>query len=300
MNNNFEVIGIFLLLLLGVWILPFISTVGFGQTYNQTSLVNTTVNITNTAPTVFDVTISSSISLVAYSNFILECNATTYDYNNDTLEVNGTFHQSIVGSSGAADQNYRYYNTSCTPLTMQDYSMNWSCTFPLNYFTNNGTWYCNVTANDIRNASQSNISLLGTVNPLVAIKMDAVLDYGQLEANDISNDTVANITNAGNRDANISVMGYGAAEGDTYAMICSGGGTIPLSNERYSRTNGTAYASMTQLTGTSVNMTNFFVPQRLSEGADSVNSTFWRIQIPPSASGICNGKILFTASDRGN
>ena len=44
---------------------------------------------------------------------------------------------------------------------------------------------------------------------------------------------------------------------------------------------------------------SFYVPQRIDETYDSMNATFWKVQIPVGAGGVCNGKILFSATDRG-
>ena len=54
---------------------------------------------------------------------------------------------------------------------------------------------------------------------------------------------------------------------------------------------------MTELTGSNLLIENFLVPQRIWETYDQVNSTFWKVQIPVGAGGICDGKIMFTATD---
>ena len=297
MSNKKQLLGIILLVFL-LWLMPFWSRTGISQTYNETYLLNTTVNVTNSAPMVYDVLIPAEINLIAYNALELQCNVSTYDYNNDTLQVNATFFRSNESTIGAIDKNYRYLNSSCLPATVQDYYMNWTCTFNVSYFANNGTWFCNSTAVDTRGGFASNQSSMGTVNSLIAIKLDPVLDFGQLEVGQTSNDTLANITNAGNRAANISVKGWGSVEGDGFAFDCEFG-SINIENEKYSITNGTTYSSMTALTVNSVNLTNYFVPQRVDEEIDSVNSTYWKIYIPNGAGGLCTGKILFTASDKG-
>ena len=97
--------------------------------------------------------------------------------------------------------------------------------------------------------------------------------------------TIVNITNAGNRNINITVEGYGATVGDGYAMVCEYGSTIPIANEHYG-TSELPYSFMVPLTGSGVQFDSpFFVPQRTSETQDQVNSTFWRLQIPVTAIG---------------
>jgi hypothetical protein len=298
-GKYYSVILFALILFFVIWLsLLFEPKESLGQPYNTTYLVNTTVNITNSGPIVFDVTLQTPIDLIAYDNLTVECNASVFDYDNNTQGLNATLHQSTVSPIGTADQNFRYLNTSCTQKTPTDYYTNFSCTFTLRYFANNGTWYCNATAIDTLQGVGTNQSNQATINPLVAIKMDSVLDYGNVGANQISNDTVANVTNVGNRNANISVLGYGATEGDGLAMVCTFG-SIPVSNERYNITSNNTFGLMNQLTGASAMIPRFYVPQRTDEAIDSTNQTYWKLFIPAGAGGICNGKILFTASDRG-
>jgi hypothetical protein len=291
-----------LVLLFGAWLFFLTEPDIRGQvTYNTTSLVNTTVNITNAAPLVYLAVLDTPVNLVAYNNKTVYCNVTVFDFDNDSVVVNATIYiNGTTNTSSPDDGNNHYSNTSCARKTPQDRLMNYTCTFTVRYYANNNTkWMCNATARDVKNATGVNISNLGTINPLVAIKMPELLDYGQLEVNQISNDTLANVTNAGNRDANISVKGYGATEGDGFAFICSFG-TIDLSYERYNITYNSSYTLMSQLTSASTMISRFYVPQRTSESADSINLTMWRLQVPVGAGGVCNGKILFTASDRGN
>jgi len=270
-----------------------------GQLYNETYIVNTTVNITNAAPDVLNVVIPSSIDLLAYDNITVQCNFTVYDFDNNTDRANATFHYYTASAAGPQDQNFRYSNTSCSRVTPIDFYTNFTCTFSVNYFANNGTWYCNATGIDALNSTGTNESSPGTVNPLVAIKMDPVLDYGELGVNQESNDTLANITNAGNRDANISVQGGGNTLGDGLSFNCTFG-TIDVDFERYDIVNGTAWSSQTPLTASSAMISGFYVPQRTDEATDSINSTYWKLKIPVGAGGVCNGKILFSATDRGN
>lgn len=293
--GRYELILIGLFILFGLWMTPFMleST----QAYNSTALVNTTVNITNAAPMVKLVRIPTPTNLVAYNNRTIYCNVTTYDFDNDTLVVNASFHYSTSGPQYPTDQNSHYKNISCTRTSIQGFYMNWSCGFRVNYFANNGTWYCNSTASDA-SAYSSNSSIAGTINPLVALKATPLIDYGNLPTLNISSEQIANITNGGNRNINISVTGFGSTLGDGLAMVCDSG-SIGVGNEAYDRSSGSPFAFMNPLTASSVKIDNFWVNQRVSETNDSLNRTYWRIQIPTGAGGVCNGKLLFTASDRG-
>ncbi|MEM3373993.1 MAG: hypothetical protein QW757_03205 [Candidatus Woesearchaeota archaeon] len=298
-EQNLILIGLSLLFV--AWLLLLIEPLINSQPYNSTALVNTTVNITNSAPMVYNVFLDTPINLIAYGNKTVYCNATIFDFDNQTIAVNATLYiVGITDENSPDDGNDHYTNTSCTRVSPQDREMQYRCAFSVRYYANNNTnWRCNVTAIDTGNAINSNISNLATINPLVAIKLPPLIDYGDLAVWDISQDIDANVTNAGNRDANISVEGWGSTPGDGLAFVCDFG-SIAISYERYDITTGTNYNLMSQLSTTTTMIQNFYVPQRTSEIYDSINSTWWKVQIPIGAGGVCNGTILFTATDRGN
>jgi len=301
MENNLSLVFILLFIGLGLWLLPFNSIMGEGQLYNETFLANTTVNITNAAPLITAISLQTPIDLRSYNTTNITCNVSVFDFDNDSVLVNATFY--LEGTSNPLspdDNNSHYTNTNCTLLSPQDLNMNYSCVFSIEYYADNSSqWLCNATVSDQGFVPTSNESNYATVNPLVAIKMDPLLDYGDLEVGQTSPDTLANITNAGNRDANISVDGYGSVDGDGLAFNCSFG-SITLDYERYDSVSGTPYGGMSLLTDTSTMIPNFYVPQRTNDAAESINSTYWKVQIPVGAGGVCNGKILFSAIDRGN
>ena len=280
-----------------VWTILLINPSSYGQTYNETATLNTTVNITNSNPLVRLVTIENPVTLTAYSNKTVYCNTTIFDYDNDTISVNASLFYETSSPLAANDQNDHYTNTSCTQTGRFNEQMNYTCAFSVNYFANNGTWYCNVTAIDDDDAIGTNQSQGGIIEPLIAIRVPGILDFGNLVQGQISENALANITNAGNRDTNLSVEGYAVTPGDLLAMNCSFG-EIPLSFERYNATNSSNYDLMAQLSNDTTMIKDIFVPQRVDESLESINSTYWKLQIPPAAGGVCNGKILFTATDR--
>ncbi len=303
MKNGNKIVLVILMIAMVIWVLPFLAknTSSQGQEINDTYLVNTTVNITNAAPLVKDVSIPDSISLTADANTTVQCNVTTYDYNNDTIQVNASLFYNLESPVGPVDQNYRYINSSCTNVSgIQDYEINWTCSFQVNYFANNGSWFCNATAIDENDAVLTNQSSAGVVQPLIAIKMDDVLDFGDYAAGEISDSVTANVTNSGNRNLNITVEGYGQTPGDGYAMVCEYGSSIPIGNERY-QTSDLPYTFMVPLTGTAAKIPDpWYVPQRTDESNEVTNTTYWRVQVPIDAVGLCNGKIKFSAIDRGD
>jgi len=300
MEKNLTLVFIILFIGLGLWLLPFHVMMTEGQLYNETFLVNTTVNITNAAPIITSITLQSVVDLRSYNTTNVSCNVSVFDFDNDSVLVNATFY--LVGVSTPLtvdDNNSKYTNVNCSLLTAQDFNMNYTCEFPVEYYADNSSqWTCNATVSDDGQVPTNNRSGNSTVNPLVAIKMEPVLDYGDREVGETSPDTIANITNAGNRDANISVDGYGSSNGDGFAFNCSFG-TIILDYERYDTVAGTGFGAMTLLTDTTTLIPSFYVPQRQDDTLEAINATYWKIQIPVGAGGVCNGKILFSATDRG-
>ena len=285
--------------ILFLWTLPFFTKLTGGQIYNSTEIVNTTVNITNSAPLVSTVTLDDPITLIAYGNKTVTCNATVFDYDNDTVTLNATMFYEGIPVDNPNDNNNHYTNTSCTLVNKIDEIMNFTCSFSVKYHANNGTWYCNVTALDDDNAANTNESSGSTLDPIVAIYIPGIIDFGDLAQGQISGDILSNITNVGNRDTNISVKGWGTTQGDLLAMDCQFG-SIPLQWERYNISSGSTYANMDQISDTSTMIPNFYVFQQTNDSLESINSTYWRLRIPVAAGGICNGKVLFTGSDRGN
>ena len=287
--------------LFGMWLVLLTKPLPIqAQLYNNTSLVNTTLNITNSAPLVQNVYFQTIIDLNSYNTTNVTCNVTVFDYDNDSLVINATLYiDGITEPSDPDDNNNHYSNGNCTPTTPQDRNMNFTCVIPMQYYADNTSlWRCNATATDIKNASTSNTSNTGTVNPLVAIKLPEIIDYGDLEVWDISADIPANVTNAGNRDVNITVRGWGGTEGDGTSFICSFG-SIAIEWERYNITNSSYYPQMTQLTNSDVMIPGFWVNQRTDDTQESINQTWWKVQVPTGAGGVCNGKVMFTATDRG-
>jgi len=297
-----EYINIFLAVLIAglvIWLMPFMLPMSQSQTYTHEATVNTTVNITNSAPIVNVVKLLDPIVLTAYDTTIIDCNVTVYDYDNDTVTLNATLHYYNTDVDAADDDNNQYTNISCTLIDdTVDTIRKFRCTFPVEYFANNGTWYCNATALDDDNAHSSNDSIGSTLQPLVAIYVPGIIDYGDLAQGETSGDIGKNITNVGNRDINISVEGWGAVQDDGWAMNCTFG-HIEDQWERYNVSTGSGYDDMLQI-DTNLNLINGFgVTRRLDDAQESYNTTYWKLQVPVGAGGVCNGKVLFSASDAG-
>ena len=255
------------------------------------------INIQNLAPKIANVTMSPIIDLLPGENLTVLCNATVRDFNtvSDISLVNATFFQQSVGHKAADDMNSHYTNTSCTNSSSSRFESNYSCAFSVAYFTNNGTWQCNVTATDGSNASVANDSM-SSISQLLAVDISpSIIDYGAILPLGTSlQDVEINITNLGNVNFNISVFGYGRQEGDRIAMNCTKG-NVSITNERHSAIKGQSFDAMTNLTELRRTAKNITFPQRTNDLAYEMdrNTTYWKLSLPASISGTCNGTVVF-------
>lgn len=281
------------------------------------------VNITNTEPNITFVVVdddtaspASQIDLTPFGVTVVTCNATIFEYNgvNDinANKTNGTFYIQSIGSLAAPDNNSLYRNESCGRCTQNSATnISCDCRFAVQYYANDSsTWRCNMTITDKGgtqvsgselNLSSSGVSNTVTINKLLAINTSTLIDYGNLSVTQTSSEIRNNVTNAGNINLNLTLRGYGGTNesiGQNVTMMCDLG-NISFGSQRYMVGNaGTAFANMVNLTNQTVN-TNFTFPSRVDDanfGADR-NSTFWRLQVPLSVGGICNGTIIFGAVD---
>ncbi|MEM3374011.1 MAG: hypothetical protein QXE31_02200 [Candidatus Woesearchaeota archaeon] len=291
-------IYVFFILIFFIWIALLFEPIIQSQPYNQTAIINVTVNITNSAPIITSISLETPITLIGYDTKMVYCNATAFDFDNNTVIANATFYYQGYSPDTPDDQNYHYTNVSCRQTGRYNTETNFTCGFNVSFFANNGTWYCNITVIDDFGAFSSNISNPGLIQPLIAIYVPGILDFGNLNQGENTSDKLVNITNAGNRNINISVEGWAQYPGDNLAMNCTFG-NIPIQYERYNISANSDFINMYQLTSTTTMIRNFFIRQRTDENLDSVNTTYWKLYAPIGAGGVCTGKILFTATDRG-
>ncbi|RME53532.1 hypothetical protein D6783_01795 [Candidatus Woesearchaeota archaeon] len=283
---------------------PFLLSFTAGPNYRNVS-VDAIVNVTQSLPEVLSVLIndgSGNITLNAGTTTLITCNATIRDYNGGgTLaNVTATFYDNNTASEGSPDDNNNHYsNTSCTQVNVNGYYANYTCTFNVYYYANNATWVCNVTATDTYdfNGSDSGSNYNTTaINPVLALNVTSPIDYGDLAVGDTSGAIEANVTNFGNRDINVTVYGYGATPGDGLAMVCQVG-NITIANERYSLNSADTWAAMTPLASTPAYIANLTLPQQTNDTQAVINSTYWRLYVPPNPFGQCNGTVVFQAEE---
>ncbi|MGV8171262.1 MAG: hypothetical protein ACP5OA_01040 [Candidatus Woesearchaeota archaeon] len=283
-----------------------------GQNY-QNVTVHTHVNITHSKPDVLNVTVHDAsnfsindITINAGSTKKVSCNATVRSWEgfNDISRVNATLWHLASSVNNASDNNNSHYtNGSCTTNGSLGAFTGWyTCDFDVLYYSNNGTWICNVTVSNSHTQINPNFTGSGynttTFYPVYALNVTDGIDYGNVAVEDYSApDRTANITNFGNMGINITVEGYGVTRGDGLAMNCSLSGNIAVENERFAVTSGQAYGTKTQLTSTSggVMIPTLVMPKQTVPGTQIINATYWQLYIPPNPAGNCTGFIIFTA-----
>ena len=275
-----------------------------GPNYRNVT-VWTHVNITNSKPEVLNITIyetttptNKNITISAGSLKSVTCNATVRDWNgfNDIVYVNATLYYINNQSFNPDDNNTHYTNASCTlNSSTGTYTGLYQCIFPnVQYYANNGTWYCTVTDQDTYNKT-GNFTSNTTFYPVYALNVTDGIDYGNVAVEDFSNETAANITNFGNMPINVSVEGYGVNRGDGLAMNCSINSNITVNNEHFALTSGIAYGAKTVLTSAPQLLSGLTMPKQTLSSTQIVNSTYWQLYIPPNPAGNCTGWIIFMA-----
>jgi len=258
--------------------------------------VTATVNVTNAAPEILAQYFDQNITLVAGSTKFVTCNATIRDWNgyNDLSNVNATMYYYLNSSGQADDANEHYTNASCIETANDgQYLANYSCGFDVQYFANNGTWYCNMSVIDNSGFVASNETNT-TINALYALNVTDVIDYGNLSLLEYSDNITATVTNFGNSAINVSVLGYGATEGDGIGLVCNQGTNITVDNERFSGSL-VDWTLKTPLSATNQDM-NITLFQQQSDVTPVTYDTYWQLYVPPNPFGVCTGTVRFTAT----
>jgi len=261
---------------------------------NQTIPVNLTVN--STAPSL-SVSVESPIDLQAGSTTPVLCSANVTDVNGvaDISNVNMTFYGPSSTLTASDDNNTHYTNSSCTCSDINITTQSCSCTFNLQYHAEPGSWTCTAAAQDATNKSSFS-SNTGTVNTLLALFVNSTtIDYGDLITEEVSPEQPIDVLNYGNAPIDLSLFGYAQTPGDSLAMNCANG-DITVGQQRFSTLSGSPYLSMTSLSGLpgSRNQVDLSVAKPISL-ANSSNTTYWRLEVPPAASGACSGSVVFQA-----
>jgi hypothetical protein len=246
--------------------------------------VHTSVNITNAKPEVLSVVVyqelnysQRNITLLGGQLRNITCNTTIRDWNgyNDVVNVNATLFDTTSTSNSTDNNNTHYTNTNCTNSgNGANYTAGYTCTFPVYYYANNGTWTCNVSVIDTYKKTGTNVNNT-YIYSLFALNVTDSIDYGAVAVEDFSSERSANITNFGNMAINISLEGYGATRGDGLAMNCTVNGNITIDNERYALTSG-AWGTKTGLTGATDLVPGLTMPKQTISATRIINATYWQ------------------------
>ena len=293
-----------------------------GATNVTNATITAKLNVTNTEPNITSVilddlndAVANEIDLTSNAVTQVFCNATVFDFNGwqdiDADSVNATIFVTSNGVDAADDNNDHYTNRSCGNCAQGSSSTQaiCNCKFPVQYYANATEWKCNISITDKGGTGQQgkseylNFSRSGTdtatITQLLALDIPtSVLDYGNLSVTQTSAAIVRNVTNVGNLDFNLTFRGYGSDNetiGENVSMICDLG-NITFGNQRYVVSNNVTFDTMRNLTNQTID-SNFTLSQKTDDNNIGLefNETFWRLQIPLSVGGICNGTIIFGA-----
>ncbi len=273
---------------------------GFSQGPNNRNVsVDTQVNVTGAIPEILLITVQNPITLSAGSDKPVECNITIRDYNGfgDLDTVNGTFYHSTSSEGAADNNNTKYTNTSCSPISGQQSGTfaNYTCTFPVRYYALNGTWTCSSWVNDSVSLSSNN-SNITNVSSLLALNVTTLIDYGQMITGDTSPDQEANVSNLGNVPINISVEGYARLINDGWGMVCEQGGNLTVNLQHFAANSTATFNEKQVLSQTPQAVSGLTIPKATNDSG-SLNATYWQLFLDPAQPvfGVCNGTIVFQA-----
>jgi len=223
--------------------------------YNDNTTVLTKLNVSNVAPWVSDMTFYKvgtgsglNIVLEEATTINVRCNGTINDTNGlaDISNVNATIYKYAVDD--AEDNNSKYFNGSCNQATVLDaLAATYTCDFVVEYYADNGTWTCNLSALDTGSLVNSTL-LTKDVDPLYALSLDNdTISFGELKPNEeLATDRTINVTNTGNMNLSIGLRAYGTVEEDLQAMDCTVG-NISQTYERYSLDSAQAWSGKSSL-----------------------------------------------------
>ncbi len=275
----------------------------------QNVTVASELEIGNVAPIIQNINIENgAINLNPNTTKLVNCSAMVVDYNGESNIQNVTarlFDNSFFYAS-PDDNNSHYTNNNCSFDSSygDENTVLATCLFNVWYYANVGVWNCSVFAEDQSNISV-NESNTTQVLPLLAMSIPSFIDYGTVNATQISNENMTNISNVGNVMFNLSLKGYGYALNDNLAMNCTLGGTknISVEHEKYNLTESNpgdlgldqADSAYKNLSSISI-VHEFNLDYRTNDDVNDVfNSTYWRIYVPLGVAGSCQGNIIFGA-----
>ena len=274
-------------------------------------------NITmNSPPNISSVTIDDSLSsppdeidLIPADIRNVTCSTiiTEYDGENSLVNATGRFFDNINSHYSNLDDNNQHYTNDTCLLNYSygnSYEVQVICSFGVWYYANAGEWNCTINATD-NSSINSKRSDLTSINTLLALGLDSLVEFSGADNQNVSDESILNVTNYGNVKINLSLSGYAFEENDGYAMNCSSG-TIKNISINYQKFNLTSQnpgvINLSEFENKYVNLTSspqvkkFNLDYRKNDALnDATNSTYWRIYVPIGVGGSCSGNIVFGA-----
>jgi len=333
-NKKLKKLNLYLLILFVALVLSFSSVFTFfinlviaDEIGSPNATVQTSLTVGNTYPRILNVSINNdntTVILNANTTSRVYCVAVIRDYNNqsDLDTVMGEFFHNTTsnysedGQSGD-DNNWHYTNSTCNMTYntsgykgyLDDpFLVLGNCSFDVQYYADDGGWNCTMYVNDSQNWNDTESDVINTAQ-LLAFLLPSTIDYGTINATEISLENATNVTNVGNVRLNLSLEGYALAVGDGQAMNCTKGlsKNISIVYEKYNLTasNGLDITNITQFETNYTNLTSspvvkiFNLDYRKNDTVfmkDAWNTTYWRIYVPTGVAGTCRGNIVFGAT----
>ena len=285
--------------------------------------VITKLEVGNNYPEVLNVSIeddAADFSLTPNDTTKLTCTSLLRDWNGDG-DINHTraelFDNSESSYGDSEDNNYHYTNSSCNissdfgtwnGRSDNEYLALANCTFEVEYYANPENWNCTVEVNDSYGWEDKNSDLI-SINKLLALGLPDSINYGTVNATEVSDENETNVTNYGNVEINLSLSGYAREEGDGLAMNCTLGSdpNISIEYEKFNLTNSNpSINSLTDFNNVYENLSS--APTIYDYGLnyrhndtknEAINQTYWRMYVPKGVAGTCQGNIIFGATEAG-
>ncbi len=219
------------------------------------------------------------------------------DGGSDITQAEVTFYRSGVSGGSTCSVNDRdCYRATCSLGTVVDIMRDFTCQIAITSSADatdeasefsEEYWRGSIALLDASNNGGSYDLYIGVdINSLLAAEFPNIV-FGTIPvatATDTSTNSSQTIVQKGNTQADVAVSGEG--------MVCAGGGTIPVSDVKWSLTDvGFSDGATTSLSA-SPTSTSLTVPY--IGGAST--QLFWNVQTPSAASGVCSGTIQFDIS----
>ena len=275
---------------------------------NQNATVRTHLEIGKSSPIIREINIhDGSVVLIPNSTRIVNCTVEIEDFDGaiDISNVSAEFFDNSISYYGDDDAgNHHYTNDSCYIDAYGDYNAVAHCFFEVWYYANAGEWNCSVRVED-HSGYYDEKSNTTQVEKLLAVGLPDEIDYGLVNASQVSDEVVVNVTNFGNVQINLSLTAYSHYEGDGVAMNCSFGSikNISIEHEKYNLTSSNpGELNLAGFDAVYFNLSSTPIVRKfeLNYKQDdtsvlSLNSTYWRVYVPGGVAGSCSGNIIFGA-----